>query len=124
MPRIQPRPRTTGYPSNLRDEEWALVVPYLTRSREDSAHRQHDLRAAFNAVRWLVKTPVGRRAQQRQVVTRVRCRPNSGCLLRPTTMARIAVLVCTFAVRRRLRGAVSRAAGGTQLEGYLLLPRF
>jgi len=56
MPRIQSRPRPSGYPSDVSDEEWALVVPYLTLSREDSAHRQHDLRAVFNAVRWLVKT--------------------------------------------------------------------
>lgn len=58
MPRLQTRPRATGYPSDVSDEEWALVAPYLTLNREDSAHRQHDLRAVFNAVRYLVRTGV------------------------------------------------------------------
>ena len=35
-----------------------MVAPYLTLNREDSAHRQHDLRAVFNAVRYLVRTGV------------------------------------------------------------------
>ena len=44
------------YPSDVTDEEWALVVPYLTLNRLDGAHRTHDLRAVFNAIRWLVRT--------------------------------------------------------------------
>jgi transposase len=51
-----PRPRSTSYPSDVSDEEWAFVVPYLTLNRLDSGHRTHDLRAVFNAVRWLVRT--------------------------------------------------------------------
>ena len=51
-----PRPRSTSYPSDVSDEEWAFVVPYLTLNRLDSAHRTHDLRAVFNAMRWLVRT--------------------------------------------------------------------
>jgi transposase len=38
------------------DEEWALVVPYLTLNRLDGEHRTYDLRTVFNAVRWLVRT--------------------------------------------------------------------
>lgn len=34
------------------------MASYLTLSREESAHRQHDLRAVFNAVRYLVRTGV------------------------------------------------------------------
>ena len=44
------------YPSDVTDEEWALVVPYLTLNGLDGAHRTHDLRAVFNAIRWLVRT--------------------------------------------------------------------
>jgi hypothetical protein len=40
-----------GYPSDVSDEEWAFVLPYLLLSREDSSHREHDLRAVFNGVR-------------------------------------------------------------------------
>lgn len=47
------RPR---YPSDVSDEEWAFVVPYLTLCREDAPQRKHDLREVFNAVRWMVKT--------------------------------------------------------------------
>jgi transposase len=36
--------------------EWEFVVPYLLLSREDSGHREHDLREVFNAVRYVAKT--------------------------------------------------------------------
>src|SRR5258705_1253032 len=45
-----------GYPSDVSDEEWAFVAPYLALCREDAAQRSHSLRAVFNALRWLVKT--------------------------------------------------------------------
>ena len=45
-----------GYPSNVSDEEWAFVLPCLLLSREDSAHREHDLRAVFNGVRYIART--------------------------------------------------------------------
>jgi transposase len=51
-----PRPRSTSYPSDVSDEEWGLVAPYLTLSRLESPQRTHDLRAVFNATRWLVRT--------------------------------------------------------------------
>ena len=55
MPRPPARLRT-GYPSDVSDEEWTFVVPYLTLSRDDSPQRHHELRAVFNALRWLVRT--------------------------------------------------------------------
>jgi transposase len=45
-----------GYPSDVSDEEWAFVLPYLLLSREDSAHREHDLRSVFNGVRYIART--------------------------------------------------------------------
>ena len=45
-----------GYPSDVSDDEWAFAAPYLTLVREDAGQRRHDLRAVFDAVRWLVRT--------------------------------------------------------------------
>lgn len=44
------------YPSDVSDEEWSFVVPYLTLNRLDGENRKHDLRAVFNALRWLVRS--------------------------------------------------------------------
>lgn len=44
------------YPSDVSDDEWAFVAPYLTLLSEDAVQRKHNLRAVFNAVRWLVRT--------------------------------------------------------------------
>lgn len=43
------------YPSDVSDEEWAFVVPYLTLMNEQAPQRQHDLREIFNGLRWLVR---------------------------------------------------------------------
>jgi hypothetical protein len=32
-----------SYPSDVSDEEWAFMVPYLTLMREDAPQREHDL---------------------------------------------------------------------------------
>src|SRR5215207_9384857 len=44
------------YPSDVSDEEWAFVAPYLTLMRPDAPQRQHNLREVFNAVRWLARS--------------------------------------------------------------------
>ena len=43
------------YPSDVSDEEWGLVAPYLTLMAEDAPQRRHDLREVFNALRWIVR---------------------------------------------------------------------
>jgi transposase len=45
-----------SYPSDVTDEEWEFLVPYLTLMREDAPQREHSLRELFNALRYLVKT--------------------------------------------------------------------
>jgi transposase len=50
------------YPSDVSDEEWALVVPYLTLLREDAGQRDHPLREVFNGLRYLVKNGIPWRA--------------------------------------------------------------
>ena len=43
------------YPSDVTDDEWMFVAPYLTLMREDAPQREHDLRDVFNALRWIVR---------------------------------------------------------------------
>ena len=45
----------TNYPSDLSDEEWAFCARYLTLMREDAPQRDYPLRAAFNALRYMVR---------------------------------------------------------------------
>ena len=65
-----------GYPSDMSDEEWAFVAPYLSLQSEEALQRKYDLREVFNALRWLVRTgaqwrmlphdfPVGKRSTSR-----------------------------------------------------------
>src|SRR3954465_13729482 len=49
----------TSYPSDVSDEEWAFVAPYLTLMREDAPQRDHTLRAVFNALRWMARAGAG-----------------------------------------------------------------
>lgn len=44
------------YPSDVSDDEWAFVAPYLTLMKEDAPQRNHDLRAVFNGLRWIIRT--------------------------------------------------------------------
>src|SRR5882724_5712479 len=44
------------YPSDVSDEEWGFVTPYLTLMTEDAPQREHDLREVFNGMRWIVRT--------------------------------------------------------------------
>jgi transposase len=44
-----------AYPSDVSDEEWALVAPYLTLMTEAAPQRTHSLREVFNGLRWLVR---------------------------------------------------------------------
>ncbi|MBE7158089.1 MAG: IS5 family transposase [Rhodospirillales bacterium] len=43
------------YPTDVSDEEWDFVAPYLTLIREDAGQRVYALRDLFDAVRWMVK---------------------------------------------------------------------
>lgn len=43
------------YPTDVTDDEWAFVAPYLTLMTEDAPQRRYDLREVFNALRWIVR---------------------------------------------------------------------
>jgi transposase len=44
------------YPSDVSNEEWAFVAPYLTLMTQEAPQREHDLRDVFNGLRWIVRT--------------------------------------------------------------------
>jgi transposase len=48
-------PDRKPYPTDVSDDEWAFVAPYLTLLPEAAGQRRHDLREVFNAVRWIVR---------------------------------------------------------------------
>jgi len=45
-----------SYPSDVTDDEWAFVAPYLCLMRDDAPQREHDLRDVFDGLRYLVRT--------------------------------------------------------------------
>lgn len=47
-----------AYPSDVSDEEWAFVAPYLTLMTEDAPQRAHDLREVFNGLRYAARSGV------------------------------------------------------------------
>ena len=48
-----------AYPSDVTDDQWAFVAPYLTLMREDAPQREHRLREVFNGLRWLARAGAG-----------------------------------------------------------------
>lgn len=44
------------YPSDVSDDEWAVVAPYLTWMSDDAPQRDHPLREVFNGLRWIVRS--------------------------------------------------------------------
>src|SRR5260221_8224886 len=56
MPTIPPTRKP--YPSDVSDDEWVFIAPYLTLLAPDALQRRHDLRAVFNALRYLAHSGV------------------------------------------------------------------
>lgn len=44
------------YPTDVSDDEWSFVAPYLSLMIEDAPQRRYELREVFNALRWIVHT--------------------------------------------------------------------
>jgi transposase len=44
-----------AYPTDVSDEEWAFIAPYLTLMREDAPQRAYPLREVFNGLRYVVR---------------------------------------------------------------------
>ena len=45
-----------GYRSDVSDDEWAFIAPYLTLMKDDAPQRTDPLREVFNAARWIART--------------------------------------------------------------------
>jgi transposase len=50
-----PSPTRKPYPTDVSDEEWAFVAPYLSLMSEEAPQRRHDLRDVFNGLRFIVR---------------------------------------------------------------------
>jgi transposase len=48
-------PARGPYPSDVSDEEWAFVAPYLALMAADAPQRAYPLREVCNALRWIVR---------------------------------------------------------------------
>jgi transposase len=44
-----------AYPSDVSDDEWAFVPPYLTLMTEEAPQRTHHLREVFNGLCWITR---------------------------------------------------------------------
>src|SRR5215204_6541068 len=45
-----------AYPSDVSDEEWAFVAPYLTLITEDAPPRVYDLREVYTGLRYIARS--------------------------------------------------------------------
>lgn len=43
------------YPSDISDEEWSLIIPYLLLMKEDAEQRHHDLGELFDGLRYVIR---------------------------------------------------------------------
>jgi transposase len=55
-------PLRKSYPSDVSDEEWSLVVPYLTLMKEAAPQRDYPLRELFKALRYVIRYGIAWRA--------------------------------------------------------------
>jgi transposase len=66
----------TPYPTDVIDEEWSFVAPYLSLMTPDASQlNHHDLREIFNALRWLVREGAPWRMLQQAAAFLVRASP-------------------------------------------------
>jgi transposase len=71
------------YPSDVTDDEWSLVVPYLTLMCEDAPQRTHSLRELFNDLRYVIRYGIAWRAMPHDLPPGQRCisSPSAGSRL-------------------------------------------
>jgi transposase len=59
---MSPAATRKAYPSDVSDDEWSLVVPYLTLMKENAPQREYPLRELFNALRYVIRYGIAWRA--------------------------------------------------------------
>ena len=50
------KPRGGRYPSDVSDEEWAIIEPMIPLARTGGRKRETDTREVFNAIRYIDRT--------------------------------------------------------------------
>src|SRR5579859_7585780 len=48
-------PPRTPYSTDVSDDEWAVVAPYLTLLPEEAGQSTYSLREVFNGLRWIAR---------------------------------------------------------------------
>ena len=51
--------KTKRYPTDLTDEEWVKIEPFLPKPAKTGRRREVDLREVLNAIRYLARTGCG-----------------------------------------------------------------
>lgn len=59
---MSPAPARKPYPSDVSDDEWSLVAPYLTLMKEAAPQREYPTRELFNALRYVIRYGIAWRA--------------------------------------------------------------
>src|ERR1700758_3646681 len=83
-----------GYPSDLRDAEWARLEPMIPPARPGGRPRKTDMRAAMNAILYLLRTgcpwalPAARRVSATLVVDSAAIQDRDGAGLVPDKIRR------------------------------------
>src|SRR5215211_3722450 len=109
------------YPSDVSDEEWAFVAPYLALVREDAPQRNHELREVFNGLRWIVRTGSAWRYMPRHTIFR-RGKPSTsrrggGCL---RTSSKRWSMICAYSCAFRKTERQIRRRPYSTLAPYAL----
>src|SRR5215213_2754526 len=116
------------YPSDVSDQEWAFVAPYLALVREDAPQRNHNLREVFNGLRWIVRTGSAWRYMPHDLLTQGKpstSRGGGSLLAYSRRWSTICVYSCGF--RRAERPSYGNHTGlshpaihpGERLSGWL-----
>lgn len=98
-----------AYPSDVGDEEWSFVAPYLTLMIEEAPQRDHDRREVFNGLRWIVRTGAQWRMMPHDLPPWAAVYQQTQRWLRVGVFEAI-VIVCSKGKMMRLSGLFQQAA--------------
>ena len=57
---METMPSRTPSPTNVTDQAWVFIAPYLTVMTSDAPQRRDDLREVAHALRWMVRASAPR----------------------------------------------------------------
>ena len=111
------------YPSDLTDQEWALIAPLIPPAKRGGGKRRVDMREVVNAVMYILSTGCQWRYLPKT------CRPKAPCMITSacgTGMARwiASIMRSTSSVGRKPSAKPKRHGSAELLLNTLLLNRF